>query len=193
MSRSAHTSVPILPVLAERWSPRAFDPTVTLTKEDLLPAFEAARWAPSAMNAQPWRFIVGFKGDETHATLVKYLAGWNQVWMPDAPVIVAAIAQVMNADGKPSPYAIYDLGQAVAHFSIQAQADGFYVHQVAGTDTHALTEAFNLPAGFEVFHTFAVGKIGDPDSLPEELAEREKAPRVRHELAEIVQYGAYED
>jgi hypothetical protein len=113
--------------------------------------------------------------------------------MPNASAIVVGVTQTAGADGTPNPYAIYDLGQAVAHFSVQAQTDGLYVHQVAGTDTAALKEIFNLPAGFEAFLTIAVGKLAPADELPEPLAEREKAPRVRHELAEIVRYDAFED
>lgn len=193
MSRTAHTSTPINPVLAARWSPRSFDTTATLTPADLTPAFEAARWSPSANNSQPWRYIVGFRGDETFNKIVPTLAGWNSAWMPNASAIVVAIAQTAGADGTPNHYAIYDLGQSVAHFSVQAQTDGLYVHQVAGTDVEALKEAFNLPAGYEAFVAIAVGKLAPADELPEALAEREKAPRVRHELAEIVRYGAFED
>lgn len=193
MPRTAHTSTPINPVLAARWSPRSFDTTATLTAADLTPAFEAARWSPSANNSQPWRFIVGFRGDDTFNTIVPTLAGWNSAWMPNASAIVVAIAQTAGADGTPNPYAIYDLGQSVAHFTVQAQTDGLYVHQVAGTDVAALKEAFNLPAGFDAFVAIAVGKLAPADELPEALAEREKAPRVRHELAEIVRYGAFED
>ena len=193
MSRNAHTSTPINPVLAARWSPRSFDTTATLTPADLTPAFEAARWAPSANNSQPWRFIVGFRGDDTFNAILPTLAGWNSAWMPNASAIVVGVTQTAGADGTPNPYAIYDLGQAVAHFSVQAQTDGLYVHQVAGTDTAALKEAFNLPAGFEAFLTIAVGKLAPADLLPEALAERENAPRVRHELTEIVRYDAFED
>lgn len=193
MSRNAHTSTPINPVLAARWSPRSFDTTATLTPADLTPAFEAARWSPSANNSQPWRFIVGFRGDETFNKIVPTLAGWNSAWMPNASAIIVAVTQTAGPDGTPNQYAIYDLGQAVAHFSVQAQTDGLYVHQVAGTDVAALKEAFNLPAGYEAFLTIAVGKLAPADDLPEPLAEREKAPRVRHELAEIVRYDAFED
>lgn len=193
MSRNAHTSTPINPVLAARWSPRSFDTTATLTPADLTPAFEAARWSPSANNSQPWRFIVGFRGDDTFNKIVPTLAGWNTAWMPNASAIIVAVTQTAGPDGTPNQYAIYDLGQAVAHFSVQAHTDGLYVHQVAGTDVAALKEAFNLPAGYEAFLTIAVGKLAPADELPEPLAEREKAPRVRHELAEIVRYDAFED
>jgi nitroreductase len=193
MSRNAHTSTPINPVLAARWSPRSFDTTATLTPADLTPAFEAARWSPSANNSQPWRFIVGFRGDDAFNAILPTLAGWNSAWMPNASAIVVGVTQTAGADGTPNPYAIYDLGQAVAHFSVQAQTDGLYVHQVAGTDTAALKEIFNLPAGYEAFLTIAVGKLAPADLLPEALAERENAPRVRHELTEIVRYDAFED
>ena len=88
MSRAAETSAPIHPVLAERWSPRSFDPTKSLTMADLTPAFEAARWAPSANNAQEWRFLVGFRGDATFAALTERLSGWNASWAPTAGAIV---------------------------------------------------------------------------------------------------------
>lgn len=192
MPRTAHTSTPILPALAERWSPRACDATASLAPKDLTASFEAARWAPSASNSQPWRYIVGFRGDEVFRTVVDSLAGWNSAWAPNASALVVAIAQTSDADGSEIPYAKFDLGQSVAHFSVQAQSEGLFVHQMAGTDAEALTQAFHLPAGFEVFHVFAVGKLASSDTLPEKLAERERAPRVRHELSEIVRYEAYE-
>lgn len=192
MTHVAHTSTPIHPVLANRWSPRAYDSAAILTAADLNSAFEAARWAPSAMNGQPWRFIVGFRGDKTFETIVGTLAGWNGAWAPNASALVVAVAQT-SIDGQPNPFGLFDLGQAVASFSFQAHSEGLFVHQMAGTDTAALAAAFNLPAGFEAFHTFAVGKLADPSTLPDELAARELAPRVRHELAEIVRYDAFED
>ena len=193
MSRNATTSTPINPELAQRWSPRSYDTSAVLTPADLTASFEAARWAPSANNSQPWTYLVGFRGDDTFNAILPTLAGWNSAWMPNASAIIVAVAQTAGADGTPNHYALYDLGQSVAHFSVQAQTDGLYVHQVAGTDVEALKEAFNLPAGYEAFLTIAVGKLAPADDLPEPLAEREKAPRVRHELAEIVRYDAFED
>lgn len=193
MTHAAHTSTPINPVLAARWSPRAFDANATLSQSDLTAAFEAARWAPSANNWQPSRFIVGFRGDATYNTILESLAGWNGVWAPNASALVVAIVQTEVEPGTVNPYAQFDLGQAVAQFTIQAQTDGLYVHQMAGADTETLQKAFNLPAGYAVFHTFAVGKIADPSVLPEELAAREVAPRVRHELKEIVRHGAFDE
>jgi nitroreductase len=190
MSRAAVTSTPINPVLANRWSPRSYDATKSLTKADLNASFEAARWAPSANNNQEWRYIVGFRGDATFETILGTLAGWNSAWAPAAGALVVAIAETTNADGQANPYALYDLGQSVAHFSVQAHSDGLYVHQVAGTDVDALKTAFNLPATWDAFVAFSVGHLGEADALPEPLADREKAPRSRRELNETVFFGA---
>ena len=191
MSRNAHTSTPINPVLAARWSPRSYDTTATLTPADLTPAFEAARWSPSANNSQPWRFIVGFRGDETFNKIVPTLAGWNSAWMPNASAIIVAVAQTAGADGTPNHYALYDLGQSVAHFSVQAHTDGYHVHQVAGTDAAALKEAFNIPEGYEALVAMTVGKLAPASELPEALEERENAPRVRKDLSEVVHYTKF--
>lgn len=190
MSRAAETSTPINPVLANRWSPRSYDATKTLTKADLNASFEAARWSPSANNNQEWRYIVGFRGDATFETIVGTLAGWNTAWAPNAGALVVTIAETTNADGQTNPYALYDLGQSVAHFSVQAHSDGLYVHQVAGTDVAALKAAFNLPDNWDAFTVFTVGHLAEADALPEPLAEREKAPRTRRDLNETVFYGA---
>jgi len=191
VSGNAQTSVPILPVLEERWSPRAFDPETVLTAADLTAAFEAARWAPSANNLQPWQFIAGFRGDATFQTIANNLMGFNQAWAPGASALVLAIAEKIKPNGDANNYALYDLGQAVAHFSVQAHSEGLSVHQMAGIEREALTQAFNLPAGFEPAVVIAVGRVGDADSLPEPLAEREKAPRERHDFDAIVHFEGY--
>jgi nitroreductase len=190
MSRAAETSTPILPTLANRWSPRSYDVTKTLSKADLAASFEAARWAPSANNTQEWRYIVGFRGDATFDAIAATLAGWNSAWAPNAGALVVGAVESTNNDGQANPYALYDLGQSVAHFSVQAHADGLFVHQVAGTDVEALKKAFNLPAGWDAVVAFTVGHLADADALPEPLAEREKAPRTRRPLDETVFYGA---
>ncbi|MDH6532038.1 nitroreductase [Aurantimicrobium minutum] len=191
MSRHATTSTPINPVLAERWSPRSYDTTAVLTPADLTASFEAARWSPSANNSQPWTYLVGFRGDDTFNAILPTLAGWNSAWMPNASAIVIAIAQVADAEGKANPYAAYDLGQSVAHFSVQAHTDGYHVHQVAGTDAAALKEAFNIPEGYEALVAMTVGKLAPASELPEALEERENAPRVRKDLSEVVHYTQF--
>ena len=190
MSRAAETSTPILPVLAERWSPRSFDATKSLTMADLTPAFEAARWSPSANNAQEWRFLVGFRGDATFAALTERLSGWNASWAPTAGAIVIGMYEE-DPENRASEYASYDLGQAMAHFSVQAHADGLYVHQAAGFDREAVTEYFNVPATWRVFVAAAVGHLGAPELLNETLLARETAPRVRRPLGDTVFTGPF--
>ena len=188
MSRAAETSTPILPVLAQRWSPRSFDPTRSLSMADLTPAFEAARWAPSASNAQEWRFLVGFRGDSTFETMTANLSGWNASWAPNAGAIVVGIYED-DPENKARDYAPYDLGQAVAHFSVQAHADGLFVHQAAGFERDAMAAAFNVPETWKVFVVAVVGHLGAPELLNETLQAREIAPRERRPLDETVFTG----
>jgi nitroreductase len=188
MSRAAETSTPILPVLAQRWSPRSFDPTKSLTMAELTPAFEAARWAPSANNAQEWRFLVGFRGDATFEAMTEHLSGWNASWAPSAGAIVVGIYED-DPENKSADYAPYDLGQAVAYFSVQAHADGLFVHQAAGFDRDAMAAHFNVPATWKVFVVAVVGHLGAPELLNETLLAREIAPRVRRPLDETVFLG----
>jgi nitroreductase len=189
-NRTADTSVPITPVQAERWSPRSFDPAHTLTFADLAAPFEAARWSASANNIQPWRFLVALRGDALWQIIVDSLAGFNAAWVPTASAVVLNIAIEENAEGKHNAWARYDLGQAIAHFSVQAHADGLVVHQFSGFARDDVAEKIGLPAGQTIIAAAAVGKLGDPDALGEAIAERERAQRERKPLSEIVQLGA---
>lgn len=173
-------------VLEQRWSPRAFARDEVLDQNRLGPAFEAARWAPSSGNSQPWTFLVGFRGDDLFETIVGTMASGNQVWAEHAGALVANIASVVDAEGKPQSHAIYDLGQAVAHFSVQATAEGLMVHQMSGFDAQALGRELELDSSQRVVTLMAVGSLGDPADLPEKLQEREAKPRVRKPLSEIV-------
>jgi nitroreductase len=186
MTNRATTSFPILDVLAERWSPRAFDQSATLTMADLGPAFEAARWSPSANNLQPWSFIVGFRGDETFDAIVATLSGFNASWAPHASALVVTITNTLTASGRQNVSARYDLGQAVAHFSIQAQANGLSVHQMGGFDIETLTDSLGVNEPLEIVTVLAVGPAGDPATLSDEMAERELAPRERKDVSEFV-------
>jgi nitroreductase len=189
MSKRATTEYPISDTLAERWSPRAFDADAVLTPADLGPAFEAARWAPSANNLQPWQFIVGFRGDEVFTAIVNDLSGFNQSWAPDASALVVAIANTVTASGRANAYARYDLGQAVAHFTIQAASDGLKTHQMGGFDIDALTLALDVHEPWEIVSLIAVGTLGDPSGLPEERQAAELGDRERKPLAEVVVRG----
>jgi nitroreductase len=179
-------SFTIEPVLVQRRSPRAYSGTEVLTAEGLGAAFEAARWSPSSGNSQPWSFVVGFRGDDVFDTILGTLASGNAVWAEKASALVANIAQLVSPEGKQRSHAVYDLGQAVAHFSVQATAEGLLVHQMGGFDADALGEQLGLDDAHRVITVMTVGFQGDVADLPENLQERETAPRVRKPLAEIV-------
>lgn len=184
VSRSAETDAPVLEVLADRWSPRAFAADETIDETLLASALEAARWAPSANNTQPWRFIVARRGTGAHGRIHDSLVGFNQAWAGDAAVLIVAVTETADADGTLRGFAAYDLGQAVAHLSVQAHHDGLHVHQMGGFDRDAVREAFDLEPRFEPVTVIALGPIGDPSSLPEVLQQRETARRERRPLAD---------
>ena len=190
LDRTAQTAVPVLDVLAGRWSPRAYDAQNAIDEAKLATALEAARWSPSANNSQPWRFIVARRGTALHAQVVDSLMGFNQTWAGNAAVLVVAIAETAAADGTPITHAFYDLGQAVAHFSVQAHHDGLVVHQMSGFDPEVVREFADLDERFVPATVIAVGEFGDVETLPEVLQEREVAPRVRRPIAETVVLSA---
>lgn len=184
--RVAETSVPLLDVLAARWSPRAFDPSVPVDEDKLVAALEAARWSPSASNTQPWRFIVARRGTELHAKIDDALIGFNREWAGSAQVLIAAYAEETDADGNVRPWAQYDLGQAIAHLSVQAHADGLFVHQMGGVEREALRVLPGVEDRYTPVSVIALGELGDASSLSEKLQEREAAPRVRRPLSDTV-------
>ena len=179
-SRAADTTAPILPAMAERWSPRGFDPTAVIDEDTLTTVLEAARWAPSGNNNQPARFIVARRGSASFAKIHANLKGFNQAWADKASVLILNIAEGDN------PWAQYDLGQAVAHLTIQAQHEGLFSHQLGGIDRKALAEAFRLKANQDAVTVTVLGVLGDAEALSPELLEREIAPRTRKPLTEIL-------
>ncbi|GAA4194014.1 nitroreductase family protein [Microbacterium oryzae] len=186
LDRTAATDHPVLDVLAERWSPRAYDAAAPIDEQKLASALEAARWTPSANNTQPWRFIVARRGTAEHAAIAESLAGFNALWAPSAAVLIVAVAETAAEDGTPYTHAGYDLGQAVAHLSVQAHHDGLVVHQMSGFDPAVVRERFELPERFAPTTVIALGELGDIDALPDALRERELAPRVRRAVADSV-------
>ena len=186
LDRTAPTAVPVLDVLAERWSPRAYDDATPIDEAKLAAALEAARWSPSANNTQPWRFIVARRGSALHAQILDALLGFNQTWAGHAAVLVVAVAETATADGSPITHAWYDLGQAVAHLSVQAHHDGLVVHQMSGFDGVAVRAIVDLEPRFVPATVIALGELGDASALPQALQERETAPRVRRSLDETV-------
>ena len=185
-SRKADTTAPLIDALVDRWSPRAYDPTAVIDAETIRTVLEAARWAPSANNSQPWRFVVAHRGTAEFVTIHDALLGFNQTWADSAAALIVNIAETSDAEGRPRPWARYDLGQAVAHLSVQAQHLGLHTHQMGGFDAAALHAGFGLAENLEVVSVTAVGVLGDVDALPDALREREVAPRERLSLEEIV-------
>ncbi|WP_104083466.1 nitroreductase family protein [Cryobacterium sp. Y11] len=185
-SRLADTESPLINILAERWSPRAYDKTAVIDEATLTTVLEAARWAPSASNMQPARFIVARRGSASFATIHDALMGFNQVWADTASVLIANVAKLSIDETRENPWARYDLGQAVAHLSIQAQHEGLHTHQMGGFDAAAIAGAFNLTDDHTVVSVTALGVLGRPEDLTPELRKREVAPRTRKPLSDLL-------
>lgn len=184
--RTATLDAPVLDVFAERWSARIFDESVELDEAAFASALEAARWAPSAFNSQPWRFIVARRGSAAHTTIVDTLTGFNQSWAPAASALLVVVTETQNEDGKPLGSALYDAGQAAAYFTVQAHASGLVTHQMTGFDREAVGKAFSIGDRFEVVTAIAVGALGDFASASETLQARDAAPRTRRAAADSV-------
>lgn len=188
MEKQAETEHPVHELFERRWSPRAFDARA-VEPEKLRSLLEAARWAASCFNEQPWSFIVAAKGDEGDAyeRLLGCLAEANARWAGRAPVLMISVARLdFQRNGKPNRHAFHDVGQAAAHLALQATALGLAVHQMAGFDVSKARERFNVPEGFEPVAAIAVGYPGDPAELPEDLRAKELGPRARRPLEEFV-------
>lgn len=187
VDRVAQTNTPILPVLAQRWSPRSFVADEAIDEQKLAAALEAARWSASAANSQPWRLIVARRGTAAFARVADTLVGFNSVWASSAGALIVAIYEVTGPEGEPRPWAQYDLGQAMAHFSVQAHASGLHVHTMGGFDADAIATAFELPDDLRALTVTAVGELAPAEQLGDEtLIARETAPRERKPLSEIV-------
>jgi nitroreductase len=187
--RRAATDSPILDVLTDRWSTRIFDADAPIDEVALASALEAARWAPTAANTQPWRVIVARRGTAAHAKIVAALAGFNSAWAGDAAALVVFVAETVR-DGKPMTWALYDTGQVAAHFTVQAHADGLSTHQMGGFDRDAIAAEFGLSEDFTPVTVMAVGSLGDIRAASAELQARENAPRERRSLGESVLVSA---
>jgi nitroreductase len=178
---------PIHELIANRRSPRAFSEQ-PIESAKLLSLFEAARWSPSSSNEQPWRFIVATKDDSRiFSALVESLMEGNRRWAERAPVLVLALAQsTYSKTGAAYQHSWYDLGQSVAHLSVQATALGLAVHQMGGFDADKARELLSIPEGFQPVIVFAVGYPSQPATLPDDLRKREQAPRSRKLLQDFV-------
>lgn len=176
---------PIHPLLAVRWSPRAFAAR-PVEPDKLRSLLEAARWSASGGNKQPWHFFVACHGDDSYVKLAGLLNPTNAEWATAAPALLLVAAKTTTDDGRPNPYGFYDAGLAVQNLSVQATALDLYVHQMAGFSAERARLAFAIPSGYEPIVVAAVGYLGDPDSLEERRRLAELTPRSRKPLPDFV-------
>ena len=183
---------PIHDLVAERWSPRAFGDK-PISSDILRSLFEAARWAPSSSNEQPWAYIVARKDDaDAFEKLVSILVPANASWAKHAPVLALAVAQLAFAkSGSPNRNAQHDVGASSAWLTFEATARGLFVHQMAGFDAEKARQVFEIPAGWEPIAAMAIGYPGDPESLPQPMRDREVAPRTRKPISTFVMSGKW--
>lgn len=188
-AKRARSDHPLLPAIAARWSPRAFDPARPLAERDVLPLLEAARWAASANNLQPWRLPWALRGEGAFAALLACLAPGNAAWAGRAGVLLLGCTVLAKPDGSPNRHAAHDLGAALAQLALQAAVAGIGVHLMGGFDPARARDALGVPDGVEPYTAVALGWPGAPASLDEPARAREVAPRERRPLAEVAPRG----
>ena len=190
MKKPVDSSVPLHPLLNERWSPRAFDSSSAISDEDFKAVLEAGRWAPSAFNAQPWRYVIAKRGDANFEKMAKTFSGFNAMWAPNAAAFILVAAVTTSADGSLNPTAEYDAGLSAAYMTFEATHRGFAIHQIAGFDNDQIKREFEIPENVSPKAILIIGKQAPVESLTDAtLVEREKAPRVRLPLSEIIIAG----
>jgi nitroreductase len=187
MSMEVFADHPVHELITKRWSPYSFDAR-SVTNADLCSLFEAARWAPSSYNEQPWNYIVAKKENaEEFQRLLSCLVEGNQVWAKAAPVLALGIATLRFArDNQPNRAAIHDLGLAAGNLLVEATARGLWVHQMIGILPDRAREIYAIAEGYEPLTGIAIGYAGDPKALPQGLRERDLARRPRKPLKEFV-------
>jgi len=177
IKKKTPTEYEIHPLLKNRWSPRAFAET-PIEENELKILFEAGRWAPSSNNIQPWRIIYGIKGTEVYNRIYDCLDKFNKSWNKTSQVLLLGVFKKTNNKGKENFHALHDLGQFMAHLTIQAQSMGIAIHQMAGVDFKKALEEFKFPDEYHVATAVAIGYYGgDVETLPEDLQEDELKER----------------
>lgn len=185
----------IEPLFIERWSPRAFDGS-PMPQQDLETLFEAARWAPSAFNYQPWRFLYAHRGSETFDPFLSALLPFNQAWARNASVLIYVISdslmEMKPGEAKPSHSHSFDAGAAWAQLALQATRMGYHSHGMAGIDMDAARTVLRLPERFRIEAAIAIGRRGEKSMLPEALQAREE-PSGRKPVDQFAFEGAFEE
>ncbi|BAX78576.1 nitroreductase family protein [Labilibaculum antarcticum] len=178
----------------QRWSPRAFSEK-EIVSEKIEKLFEAASYAASCFNEQPWRFIYATKDyPERYDQLLSCLVEFNQMWVKTAPMIIMTLVSKKFAQNqKDNHHARHDLGLAIGNMSVQAMSMDLYMHQMAGFSVEKAREMFEIPADFDIVSMIAVGYLGDPKQLPENIREMESNKRVRRSLGKILFDGDWDD
>jgi nitroreductase len=192
MKKPALAGHPIQEFIRERWSPRAFLAR-PVEPAKLLSVLEAARWAPSSSNEQPWFFIVARAEEpEEFAKMLGCLVEGNRVWAKSAPVLIISVAKkTFDHNGKPNRVALHDVGLASENMVLEAVAQGLATHGMAGIEVEKIREVYGLPENCDAVAAWALGYAGEPEMLEGALKERELAPRKRKELGEFVFGGKF--
>lgn len=186
MIKIANTHHPVIDLIKHRWSARSFSNQV-VHEDDLRTLIEAATWAPSANNEQPWQFVVATQDTERFAAIYDSLAAGNQPWCKYAPAFVVALARkTFKANGNMNPWAKHDVGIATGFLTLQATAMGLHTHPMAGYDKEKLMNNLNLPDNVEPLCVLAVGYLAAADLLEEPFKTRELTPRTRLPLSEVL-------
>lgn len=180
-------------LVRQRWSPRAFSDE-PVSDADLKTVLDAARWAASSYNEQPWRFILARKSEGAdYDKMLNLLVPGNQAWAKNAPVlIITAAKRTFSHNGSPNFHAAHDAGAAWAHLALQATALGLYAHGMAGFDRERARKELGVPDDYEVVTAIALGHLGSPEALPDAVRERELAQRQRKPLSELVFKGHWD-
>jgi nitroreductase len=188
--KTAKTDHPVHALINERWSPYAWADR-PVDPDELASLFEAARWAASSYNEQPWRWIVATRDDrEAFDRLLSCLAEGNQKWALHAPVLAIGLTvTTFSRNGKPNKAALHDLGLAAANLTFEATARGLHVHQMIGIEPERVRVRYGVPDEVEPLTALAIGYVGDPESLPEGIRDRDLAERTRKPLSELVFAG----
>ncbi len=181
---------PILTEIANRWSGRAYLDKA-LDKETVLQVLEAARWAPSSYNEQPWSFVVGLKGSENFNRIFETLMSANQDWAQNAGALILTVAcNELERNGKTNKYSWYDLGQSVAYLNLEAEKLNLNVHQMGGFDNEKASENLGIKHPFEAVSVIAIGYRASADQLNEGLREKELSAQSRKSLKQITFFNS---
>ena len=189
----ASTEFPVIDLIKNRWSPRAFS-NEPIEEEKISSLLEAAKWAPSCYNEQPWNFILFKKENpEEFNKILNVLSPGNRLWAQNAPLIMLSVAKMnFERNNNFNRYSLYDVGSAVTNLTMQATSMGLYVHQMAGFDAEKAQQLFKIPDGYKPVSAIAIGYYGSIENLPDEFKKSESANRKRKPVSDFAFYGTWE-